>query len=58
MLTPSLFLSRKIRPAGQGWRWSETNASAWELETGSKSSMSRWFFNMDAQDAQNFFRLD
>ena len=34
----------------------ETNAGAWWLETGSKSSRSKFLIHIDAQDAQDFFR--
>ena len=49
-----LFHSRMIRPAGRGPDLPETNACAWWLDTGSKSSMNRLFINIDAQDAQDF----
>ena len=52
----TLFHPRMICPAGQGPGLSETNACAWWLETGSKSSMGRYLIHMDAQDAQDFFR--
>jgi len=32
----------------------ETNANAWWLETGSRSRRGKWFFHIDAQDAQDF----
>ena len=44
------------RRGGRGRGLSETNACAWWRETGSKSSVSRLFINIDAQDAQDFFR--
>ena len=45
-----------IRPVGRGRPVPETNACARWPETGSKSSMGRFLFHMDAQDAQDFFR--
>ena len=53
-----LFHSRMIRPVvgGGGPDLPETNACAWWLETGSKSSTGRFLIHIDAQDAQDFFR--
>ena len=44
------------RRGGRGPNLPETTPSAWWRETGSKSSMNRLFINIDAQDAQDFFR--
>ena len=38
-----------------GFFFLETNAGAWWLETGSKSSPSRGFIDIDGQEAQEFF---
>jgi len=36
----------------------ETNAGAWWLEAGSKSSVGRFLIHIDAQDAQDFSCID
>ena len=52
-----LFHSRMIRPSwGAGAHLPETKPVAGWWETGSKSDMSRLFININAQDAQDFFR--
>ena len=56
MLKPFLFHSRMICPPGRGRCLPETNASAWWVDTGSKSRRGQWFIHIDAQDAQDFFR--
>ena len=50
----NLFHSRMIRPAGRGPDLPETTPVVGWRETGSKSSMSRLFINIDAQDAQDY----
>ena len=50
----TLFHPRMICPAGQGPHLSETTPSSRWRETGSKSSVSRLFINIDAQDAQDY----
>ena len=45
---------RKVRPLMDPPGLAETTLGVGRRETGSKSSMSKWFINMDAQDKQDY----